>query len=419
MSIYITMDQLRVGLYVQLDLRWMDHPFGFNSFKIKNEEQIRVLRQLGLERIRYDPDRSAAKPLPPGTSPHTAAARPAVVMGHDDPLIRAKRARVEYLSRYRQSVARTEQSLFKASQRFRNIFSALSSRPEEARSEAETLVDDLAAIFLEEPDATIHAMGGKASGDDIYYHGLNVTLISMIMAKGLGMSASEGRTLGLGALFHDAGLSRIPSRILRKTEPLSAAENNLRRMHCEYGVEIGRSVGLPEPVLAIIAQHHETMDGSGYPNGLVGEAIDPLARLVQVANRYDSLCNPTEPAKAMSPHEALSYMFAQQSAKHDPVMLRMLIRCLGVYPPGTVTHLSNGAVALVTSVNPARPLKPTLVVYEPEVAREEAIVLDMEQEADVHISSAIHPGQLPRAVCDYLCMRRHVSYYFGDGEGNT
>ncbi len=416
MSIYITMDQLRVGLYVQLDLRWMDHPFGFNSFKIKNQEQIDVLRRLGLERIRYDPDRSMAKPLPPASAP---AARPPVALSHDDPLIRAKRARVEYLTQYRQSVARAEQALLKAAQRYRKIYAMLASRPAEARAQAESLVDDLAATFLAEPDATVHAMGGKAAGDDIYHHGLNVTLLSMIMAKGLGMPERDGGTLGLGALFHDVGLTEVPSRVLRKTEPLAAAEYKLRQMHCEYGVEIGRRIGLPEPVLDIIAQHHETMDGSGYPNGLRGEAINPLARLVQVANRYDSLCNPTEPAKAMSPHEALSFMFAQQSAKHDPAMLRMLIRCLGVYPPGTVAHLSNGAVALVTSVNPARPLKPTLVVYEPEVAKEEAIVLDMEQETDVHIISAIHPGQLPRAVCDYLCMRRHVSYYFGDGAENA
>jgi hypothetical protein len=69
----------------------------------------------------------------------------------------------------------------------------------------------------------------------------------------------------------------------------------------------------------------------------------------------------------------------------------------------------------VTSVNPARPLKPTLIIYEPEVPREEAIVIDMEQEVDVHISNALHPAQIPRAICDYLCMRKHVSYYFGNG----
>ena len=410
MAVFITPDQLQVGLYVQLDLRWVDHPFGFNSFKIKNADQVRALRQLGLDKLRYDPARSSVRPLPPPSHP---APKPVAVPRGEDPQIRAKQSRAAYLGQYRQAVARAEQALVSASQRFRIITGKVLNRPAEAREEAEQLVEQLAATFLAEPDATIHAMGGQSAGDDIYYHGLNVTLLSMIMAKGLGYSADRGRTLGLGALFHDVGLMEVPTRVLRKTEPLTAAEYKLRQMHCEYGVELGKRMGLPGDVLEIIAQHHETMDGSGYPGQMRGDAIHPLARLVQVANRYDSLCNPTEPMKAMSPHEALSFMFAQQGAKHDPDMLRMLIRCLGVYPPGTVVHLSNGATALVTSVNPARPLKPALVVYEPAVPREEAIVLDMDQETDVHLTHAIQPAELPRAICDYLCMRRHVSYYFG------
>jgi putative nucleotidyltransferase with HDIG domain len=416
MPLWITLDQLQVGLYVQLDLRWVEHPFGFNSFKIKSAEQIGVLRQLGLEKIRYDPNRSSVKPLLPSARP---APPPVACISRDDPLIQAKRARVAFLREYQHGVARAENALRKAAETLRNINIKLTNRPMEARAEAEVLIDQMTATFLVDPDVTIHAMGGTASCDDLYHHGLNVALLSLIMAKGLGLSSEEGKILGMGALFHDVGLREVPSLILRKREPLTAAEYRLRQMHCEYGVEIGKRLGLPNSVLDIIAQHHELVDGSGYPGRLKGEAIAPLARLVQVANRYDSLCNPIEPGKAMSPHEALAYMFAQQRAKHDPDMMRMLIRCLGVYPPGTAVHLSNGATALVTSVNPMRPLKPTLVVYEPDVPREEAIVLDLSQETDIHISSGIQPGQLPRAICDYLCMRKHVSYYFGQGDTGT
>ncbi len=421
MSLLIAVDQLQVGIYVQLDLHWMEHPFGFNSFKIKNEDQIRVLRQLGLEKVRYDPNRSSAKPLPlpaalGATVPHPPPQEAAsAVQVRDDPLIQAKRARAEYLQHYRQAVRRAERALHQAVQDVRNIFAKVSSYPAEARAEAEALIERVLNTLLLDQDAVIHALGGKEISDALYHHGLNVTVLSLVMAKGLRMSAEDSKVLGLGALFHDMGLSEIPARILRKTEPLTEAEYRLRQMHCEYGVALGRRLGLSPGVLEIIGQHHETMDGSGYPNRLKGAETAPLARLVQVANRYDSLCNPTVPTKAMSPHEALSYMFAQQAAKHDPAMLRMLIRCLGVYPPGTAVHLSNGATALVTSVNPVRPLKPVLMVYEPSVPKEEAIVIDLELDTEVHIASALHPGQLPRAICDYLCMRRHVSYYFGEG----
>lgn len=415
-SSYIHIDQLQVGLYVQLDLKWTEHPFGFNSFKIRNAEQIQSLRSLGLERIRFDPLRSTARPLPlsPLRGPQ-AVVQKAQAIQADDHLIQAKRSRVAYLAQYRQGVAKAEQVLQRMAREVRATFAKLPTQPGEARAEAEGIVERIAATLLAEADATIHALGGKDSPDLLYHHGLNVAVLSLIMAKGTGMSHDESRLLGLGALLHDIGLAEVPSRILRKTEPLTAAEYALRQAHCALGVDLGRRMGLPPAVLEIIGQHHELMDGSGYPNRLPGNATSPLARLVQVANRYDSLCNPTVPTRAMSPHEALSFMFAQQAAKHDPTMLRSLIRSLGVYPPGTVVHLSNGATALVTTVNPVKPLKPVLVVYEPSVPREEAIVIDLARETDVQVAHALSPGQIPRAISDYLCMRRHVSYYFGEG----
>ncbi|MDD5388401.1 MAG: DUF3391 domain-containing protein [Gallionellaceae bacterium] len=415
---YLTIDQLQIGIYVQIDLPWVSHPFTFNSFKIKSEEQIQVMRQLGLEQVRYDPSRSAAKPRPvPATPTPTMAAKPAATLGQDDPLVLAKKARIEHLRQYREAVAKAEKALINAAQTVRHINANLLTHPGEVRAEADAFIDQLAETFLTAPDVMIHAMGGRTDTEDLFHHGLNVTLISLVMAKGLGLSTERGKTLGMGALLHDIGLRDIPSRVVRKAEPLTDAEYRLRQMHCEYGVDLGRRLGLPKAVLEIIHQHHEAMDGSGYPRGLKGDEIAPLARIVEVANRYDKLCNPLDSSTAMSPHDALSYLFAQQRAKHDPQHLRMLIRSLGVYPPGTVVHLSNGATALVTSVNPERPLKPILVVHDPEVPKEEAITLDLELEPDTNISHAIRPNQLPRATRDYLCMRKHVSYYFDDGKG--
>jgi putative nucleotidyltransferase with HDIG domain len=421
MPYYVSIEQLQVGLYVQLDLHWMDHPFGFNSFKIKSEDQIQTLRQLGLKKIRYDPDRSDSKPRPAPVMPmevvvaEEPVAAPPPLLEPDNPLILAKKARIERLRQYRQAVAQTEKALLAAARTVRSINTDLLTQPKKALAEAENFIGQVADTFLADPDVTIHAMGGKGGGEEVYHHGLNVTVLVMMMAKDLGLSAEEGRVLGLGSLFHDIGLREVPSIILRKTEPLTMAEQKVWQLHCEYGVKLGRQVGLPPEVLAIIFQHHEMMDGSGYPKKLKGADITFMARLVEVANRYDTLCNPLEFAQALSPHEALSWMFAHERAKHDPKLMEVLIRCLGVYPPGTVVHLSNGATAMVTSVNPRRPLKPMLMVYDPEVPRNEAIILDMAEEADVNISQAIKPRQLPRAAMDYLCMRKHVSYYFVDG----
>ena len=175
-------------------------------------------------------------------------------------------------------------------------------------------------------------------------------------------------------------------------------------MHCHYGVEIGKKLLLAAPVLAVIREHHELFDGTGYPAKLKGEAIGLLSRIVVIANYYDELCNPPLIADALTPHEALSLMFAK--------LLQIFIRCLGVYPPGTIVQLSNGVLGMVATVNTARPMKPTLVVYDADVPKDEAIMLDMEQEAEINISKAIRPAQVPREVYSYLSPRKRVSYSF-------
>jgi hypothetical protein len=105
-------------------------------------------------------------------------------------------------------------------------------------------------------------------------------------------------------------------------------------------------------------------------------------------------------------------MFAKLRGKFDPQLLKVFIRCLGVYPPGTIVQLSNGFIGLVSTVNTARPMKPIVLVYNAEVPKEEAMMLDMSHETGVNIAKAIRPAQVPREVYVYLSPGTRVSYYF-------
>jgi putative nucleotidyltransferase with HDIG domain len=222
----------------------------------------------------------------------------------------------------------------------------------------------------------------------------------------------------MGALFHDIGLMAIPAGSLDNRAPLSKLERDCRQLHCQVGLDLGKKAGLPPAVLEIIYQHHERADGSGYPRQLKGDAIDALARVVGLVNAYDNLCNPVDVAQALTPHESLSQIFAQQRNQHDPHLLNLFIRMMGVYPPGTVVALSNEAVGLVIAVNPTRPLRPRLLLYDPQIPRHEAIILDLQDEPDINITKSLRPGQLLPEVCRYLAPRRRVSYYF-DGEAGA
>jgi putative nucleotidyltransferase with HDIG domain len=234
----------------------------------------------------------------------------------------------------------------------------------------------------------------------------------MIVAKELKAPPEAIRLLGTGALFHDIGKLDIPDRVTRKTSPLTKPEVALLQQHCAYGVEIGRRMELSGEVLNIIGQHHEHVDGSGYPKALKHSQISMLAKIVAIANTFDNLCNPSNPAWALTPHEALSVMYAQQRGQFEATPLNTFVRCMGIYPPGTVVVLSNGSIGMVVAVNSTRPLKPTLLVYDPDVPREDAVLVELEQEPEVTVARTLKPSQLPAAVFDYLAPRKHTSYYF-------
>ena len=410
---YVSMDQLQLGLYVYLDLKWFEHPFAFSHFKIKSDDQIKTLRTLGLKQIRYSPELSDAAPPPRKAASVEATATPtAIAQPELSPVMLAKRAMMEQMKLRRQAAERIEKAFANTAHVIRDIEKNIYSRPAETVQQATKLIKDIADSILSAPELAIHVMGDKMGGEELYFHSLNVTMLSMMMARDLKLPIEVVGALGMGALLHDIGRKEVPDKILRKTEPLTQAERNFYEMHCQFGVEIGQRLHLAAPVLAIIREHHELFDGSGYPAKLKGEASSLLSRIVVIANHYDELCNPLLIADALTPHEALSLMYAKLRGKFDAKLLQVFIRCLGVYPPGTIVQLSNGVIGMVATVNTARPMKPMLVVYDANVPKDEAIMLDMETETEVNIAKAIRPAQVPREVYTYLSPRKRVSYYF-------
>ncbi|MDD5028229.1 MAG: DUF3391 domain-containing protein [Rhodoferax sp.] len=423
-ALTVQVDQLQVGHYIYLDMKWFEHPFSFNHFKIKSQAQISEVKALGLKSVRVNPELSdTVAPLPAAATPTapTATAAPATAASAAkaaapgpsvSPIMQAKRAMVERMRVRREQAEHIESAFVNTVGIIHDIEKNLYSSPQETVAQATQLVQTIADSILSAPELAIQVMGDKLGGEDLYFHSLNVAMLALMMARDLSMQPGVAGLLGLGALLHDIGRKEVPSQILLKTEPLTQAERSLFEMHCQFGVEIAQRMQLAPAAIAIIREHHELDDGSGYPARLKGLAINPLARLVVIANYYDELCNPPHLADALTPHEALSLMFAKLRTKFDARFLQVLIRCLGVYPPGTIVQLSNGSLGMVATVNTAKPMKPVVIIYDAEVPKEEAILLDMEAELDINIAKALRPLQVTRDVYNYLSPRKRVSYYF-------
>nr|WP_276570147.1 HD domain-containing phosphohydrolase [Thiocystis violacea] len=273
------------------------------------------------------------------------------------------------------------------------------------------MVGDLVGKLLGQGESFIRLLSEQA-GEKATLHSINVTVISLLLGKRLGFDAARLGGLGLGALLHDIGKIELPERLRWRVDGLSAAERGLFQQHVAHGVKLAERMRLESEARAIIAQHHEYVDGSGFPRRLTGEALTSESCIVSLVNHYDTLCNPVNPVAAITPHQALSLIFAQSRKKFDADILGAFIRMMGVYPPGSIVMLTDGRHALVVSVSASRPLKPRVLIHDPRVAREEALVVDLEDEPDLGIRQSLKPVQLPRAVFDYLSPRQRMCYFF-------
>jgi len=408
-------DQLCIGLHIHLDLPWISHPFPFPSFKINSPDQIATIRGLGLKEIRYSPAKSDCHPLIILPRDDAAAPRANTEAAHrvaDDPADQAKQARIKRLAAQREKIAACEREFLNTTRQMKAVRQNLFSRPDQVCEQATEAVAKLADSMLVNADLSIHLMSDKVAGDDVFNHALNVCLLSMMVGKELQLPASEVKLLGLGALLHDLGQAEIPGHIKNKTTALTRPEAALMQQHCAMGVTLGKQLGLPNEALLIIAQHHEHLDGTGYPKMLREPQLSLLARIVAVVETYEDLCSPRNPTRSCTPHEALSMLYGQQRKQLDETVVTAFIRCLSVYPPGTIVLLSNGVLGVVTSVSSAHLLKPTVMVYDAAVTSGETILVDLEQESEVSIAKTIRPQQLPPEVGQFFNARKRVSYYF-------
>lgn len=409
---FIEVGQIRVGLYVHLDLGWMDHPFTLSNFKVKDEEQIAKIKQTGLKRLRYDPKRSDCEPAPlssvVATAPVVSIIAAGVIANDVTPAIISKTDRLKHLHH---AIDENEKKFIIASDITRQITRNIITSPQASIEQAALMVNGMVDTALTEGDIAIHALNGNRSSDENYQHPLNVTVLSLIMAKSIEMTKEDAQLLGMAAIFHDLGKVEITDKILMKKDPLTKSEQLYFEQHSEIGARIAKEVGLPVRIAKIILQHHELADGSGYPNKLKAEQTDQLARVIVLANGYDQLCNPNNMALAKTPYEALAYMYANQRSKFDESLLKNLIKSLGIYPPGSLVQLSTGIHAVVISVNPSKPLRPFVMLHDPLAKRKEPLILDLREEPNTNISICLRPNQLTPDVLDYLNPRKRISYF--------
>ena len=413
-TVFVDVAKLRIGMFVYLDLGWMSHPFPSSSFKIGNEKQLETIRSLNLMRVRCSVEKSDPEPSASGVSGEAEAnlmASAADVAGQVQIDAQQAAKRRDQLAAQKLRFSRCEEGFARATQACVQAMGCVSTQPDVARTKSQAIVSEIVDQMIGDGESMIHLLS-DGSGERAALHPVNVTVISLLLGKAMMLSEPQMQVLGLAALWHDVGKAQLPERVRWRDPSFTVMEDKVHQEHVALSVAAAQRMGLSATVQQGIAQHHEMVDGSGFPLGLRGDGMSLPARILALVNRYDNLCNSANPNLALTPHEALALIFAQNRTRFDGASLNAFIRLMGVYPPGSVVQLVDDRYALVMSVNAARPLRPQVVVYDPDVPKDEALILNLEQVPEYGIKRSLKPLHLPQAALSYLSPRKRISYFF-------
>jgi HD-GYP domain-containing protein (c-di-GMP phosphodiesterase class II) len=418
-EIRLDASQLRPGVHVRLPLGWLDHPYVFNSFVIASEEQVQSILALNPPGLFCDLARCQVPPLPKtALAPADAAsdqarlaerARLAQIAASQ---IAAKRERAAVMLALRDRLEHAQQHYVHAATVAGGAIRHFEQHPRESVREIGEVSAASTASLLSDPDSAIVLIAEKGREDGAAAHALSVMTLTLLLGKQALLPPEALKVLGIGALLHDIGKCGIAPAILRNSQR-NRHEEAIYQMHCRAGQEAAMRAGpLSQPVLEAIVHHHERRDGKGFPDGLKGDAIPLAARMVAIANRFDNLANPIDQRLALSPSEALARMWAKEHDAFDRVLLQLFVRAMGVYPPGSVVLLTDGRIGAVVSSAPTdHPLSPQVMVYEPDVPRREAIIVDLVAETSVRIDHALRLQDRPEDELDYLLPRRKLNWF--------
>lgn len=361
---------LKVGMYVvDTGLSWTEYPFLYSQEgEIKDHKTLDGILAEGYTEVFIDPAKGA-RGLAPKLTAEEEMSRAAVDVA---PAEEADKAEKTPLREEMQAARKIYKDSIQFAKDFLNDV-RMGSQVDLARSEV--LVESIIDSVARNADAMVSLSKLRAFDEYTFTHSINVSVLAVAFGKHLGLAKRLLQRLGVAGLFHDAGKALIPNEILNKPGRLTDEEFAIMKAHPVKGREFLKRQIKDEAILRGVAEHHEKYNGAGYPDGLAGEDIAPLARILAVVDVYDALTSERVYKKGMLPNKALKIMYGMRSQDFFPDKVEQFVKCLGIYPVGSLVKLSTGEYGVVSASNPDAPLFPTVLVafdlkMQPQSARD-------------------------------------------------
>ena len=358
----IRSEQLLPGMFIHdLNCGWIEHPFPFNSFRVKNEATVRKVLANGIREVYID---TAA-----GLDVADAQTKEEVDSEIHAGITRvAEGAKPLPPTQLRDEIVVARKVHSEANQVVHNILTDVRLGKRIEVEQADPVVEHITDSIFRNRDALTSLSRIKQKDNYTFQHSVSVCALLVSFGHAMGVGKDELRALGIGGLLHDIGKMKVPDIVLNKPAALTAPELLVMQSHAALGRDIlSQTSGVPESAILVTGQHHERYDGTGYPDKLKESAISDYGQMASIVDVYDALTSNRVYHRGMEPTAALKKLFEWSKFHFNEELVQQFIRVIGIYPVGTLVSLASGLLAVVVQQGENSLLHPVVrAVFDPE-----------------------------------------------------
>ncbi len=271
--------------------------------------------------------------------------------------------------------------------------------------ELEQSVENIIMLLKENSNVFLFLYGLDEGKDYLVMHSVNVTFYALIMGLALKYPPHRLKELGMGTLLIDAGMTKIPVYIIHKQSNLTEQEFKQIKTHPLHGYKALRQLAdINENIAIVSLQHQEQFDGKGYPRGIKGNEIHEYARIAAIADSYEAQISNRSYREKVDFYHAMRNLLSTGVNKFDPVILRVFLSRMSVYPIGSIVELNDKSIGIIIGSIPEKPLRPIIkLIFRAEGNKlEDTMILNLLDQTSFYITKVLNEKEVGINIFDVL-----------------
>jgi len=354
----IDIADIKIGMYVHdLNCDWTSHPFFRKRFLIKNDAEIAKIVEAGIHELYIDTEKGLDVSHARSVDEVNASLQQQMIEA-----VTGKPAPIITLS-FAEELGRANRIKSQAHALVKTVMQDVRLGRAVELEQVEPMIESITESVLSNSGALLTLLRIKNKDDYTFLHSVSVGTLMIAFCRSVGMDMETIHLAGLGGILHDTGKALVPDEVLNKPGRLTEEEFDIIKRHPRDGFDIlSRTEGISEIPLDITLHHHERVDGSGYPHNLKGDTISTLAKMAAIVDVYDAITADRCYHKGMAPTDALRKIFEWSKYHFDPKLVQAFMRCVGIYPVGTLVLLESGKLGVVIEQHDSNLLTPKIKV---------------------------------------------------------